>query len=163
MPQLLGPKSGYSPSVEEQDIERFMQHVEMVTESGCWIWTASINAYGYGQFGLKYPVKRPYPAHRVSYVIHHGKIEPGLVIDHKCRVRSCVNPDHLRMVTQEENMGGEWGGRFGFAAKHRAKTCCPKCGGAYSVNKQGWRVCNPCTKKRYAERYRRKKLKAATT
>ena len=156
-----GAESGYSPIVDKWDIERFMHYVEMVPESGCWVWMASLNSFGYGQFGLREPVRRPYPAHRVSYVIHHGPIEPGLVIDHKCRVRACVNPNHLQMVTQAQNMelavfaGNQGSG--GTAGENRRKTCCPKCGGDYSLNSQGWRICKPCVKKREQARYREKK------
>lgn len=142
-------------------IERFMHYVEMVPESGCWVWMASLNSFGYGQFGLREPVRRPYPAHRVSYVIHHGPIEPGLVIDHKCRVRACVNPNHLQMVTQAQNMElavfARTAGSGGTAGENRRKTCCPKCGGDYSLNSQGWRICKPCVKKREQARYREKK------
>lgn len=167
MPKARGAESGYSPDVDEWDVKRFMKYVEMVPESGCWIWTAALNSFGYGQFGLRTPVRRPYPAHRVSYVIHHGPITTGMVIDHKCRVRSCVNPDHIRMVTQKQNMEhaaiAPGMGTGGVAAVNRRKTCCPKCAGEYSVNSQGWRICKPCTKKRYAARYRQKKLKALAT
>jgi hypothetical protein len=163
MQDSRGPKSGYSPVVSQDEAERFMQHVEKVPESGCWVWMLSLNKFGYGQFVLRLPKRRPYPTHRISYVIHNGPIEPGLVIDHKCRVRACVNPDHLRMVTQDENMGPGWGGKFGFAAQHRAKTCCPKCGGDYSKNTKGHRICRPCAKAGAARRYKQKKLKQAAT
>lgn len=72
-----------------------------VPESGCWIWIGSRNAGGYGT--VKYRGK-VWLAHRASYTILAGPIPPGLELDHKCRVRACVNPDHLEPVTGQENI-----------------------------------------------------------
>ena len=68
-----------------------------VTESGCWIWMAGLHHTGYGIFGDKL-------AHIVSYKRHKGSVPKGLELDHLCRVRCCVNPDHLEAVTRRENM-----------------------------------------------------------
>ena len=67
------------------------------SESGCWIWKGYIQKNGYAKIGSKY-------AHRVFYENKNGKIPVGLVLDHLCRVHSCVNPDHLEAVTQKENV-----------------------------------------------------------
>lgn len=67
----------------------------------CWLWTGVISHYGYGQFAYDGICVR---AHRFSYELHREKIPKGLVIDHICRVRNCVNPDHLRVVTNKENV-----------------------------------------------------------
>lgn len=69
----------------------------IVAPSGHWIWTASTLPSGYGQMDKKY-------AHRLSYEFYVGPIPEGLVIDHLCRVRNCVNPAHLQPVTQQINM-----------------------------------------------------------
>ena len=83
----------------EKALARFHASYE-VDESGCWLWTRSLQTAGYAQImvdgvrGL---------AHRFAYVAFIGEIPPGLVLDHSCHVRHCVNPDHLRPVTVKEN------------------------------------------------------------
>lgn len=68
--------------------------------SGCWRWTASKKMGGYGQYQLE---GWPQLAHRVAYEYLVGPIPAGLTIDHLCRNRWCVNPEHLEPVTQREN------------------------------------------------------------
>jgi hypothetical protein len=70
------------------------------TES-CWLWTSSIDRGGYGQFDLG---NKSTIAHRWAYEFCVGDIPEGLDLDHLCRVRHCVNPDHLEPVTRSENM-----------------------------------------------------------
>lgn len=72
-----------------------------VNKKGCWAWQAYRDDDNYGQF--KYDGRTEY-AHRVSWRIYKGEIPPGYDVDHKCKFRSCVNPDHLEPVTHEENM-----------------------------------------------------------
>lgn len=67
---------------------------------GCWLWTAATSK-GYGSFGM--PDRRQRLAHRLSYELLVGPIPEGLVLDHLCRVRNCVNPAHLEPVTAAEN------------------------------------------------------------
>ena len=69
--------------------------------SGCWLWTSSLDRHGYGQINIKGTSKR---AHRIVYERLVGPIPAGLVLDHTCRVRSCVNPDHLEPITVSENL-----------------------------------------------------------
>jgi hypothetical protein len=79
--------------------ERFWAQVE-ITE-GCWLWSAYVDPSGYGKFTAVVGVS--VYAHRWSYEFLVGPIPDGLVIDHLCRVRNCVNPDHLEPVTSAEN------------------------------------------------------------
>lgn len=88
-----------------------------VTESGCWIWEDSINGDGYGEYRIK---GKAFKAHRFSYMEYKGPISNGMVIDHLCRVRCCVNPDHLEAVANRINvMRG-----VGTSAINASKTHC---------------------------------------
>ena len=89
--------------LNDKTLQRFWAKVDKSGE--CWLWTAAKYPTGYGSFSIggRPPRGRVHYAHRVSYVIAHGQIEEGLVIDHICRNRSCVNPNHLRQVTRKQN------------------------------------------------------------
>lgn len=90
--------------------EKIMEHISPEPNTGCWLWIGGGPGVGYGK-------------HRMVYSELVGEIPAGLDIDHKCRVRCCVNPDHLEPVTRKENL------RRGIIstvqhARHAAKTHC---------------------------------------
>lgn len=70
-------------------------------ETGCWNWTAAISA---GSYGSIYYQGRMQKAHRISWTLTRGEIPGGLELDHLCRNRRCINPDHLEPVTRRENL-----------------------------------------------------------
>lgn len=72
-----------------------------IQEGGCWLWRGWLSESGYGDFQVDGKKTR---AHRASYEHHVGQIPAGLVIDHLCRVRHCVRPEHLEAVTQSVNV-----------------------------------------------------------
>lgn len=130
------------------NFERLLDNIMPVTESGCWIWTRYCAQHGYAQI-VDLQGKKLY-VHRLFYEHYKGPIPAGLTLDHLCRVRCCVNPDHLEPVTLAENVRrGE-----GVAAQHRRKTHCINGHELHGTNlvhvksRPRTRVCRICTKAR---------------
>lgn len=73
--------------------------------SGCWIWQGSVDRDGYGTAHVKRDGKsNGFRAHRLVYQLTRGVLDVDLDLDHTCRVRACVNPSHLDVVTNAENL-----------------------------------------------------------
>lgn len=86
-------------------IARFHSKYQIV--DGCWIWTAGSYPRGYGMVNLGRDIRGKQfttYAHRVAYVLAHGPIEPGQVVMHACDVPACVNPAHLALGSQGDNI-----------------------------------------------------------
>jgi hypothetical protein len=85
--------------------DRFYESWTIDAETGCWLWTGQINHAGYGRFAMprSQPGQRERLAHRMTWEMAVGPVPEGLQLDHLCRRRSCVNPDHLEPVTSAEN------------------------------------------------------------
>lgn len=81
--------------------ERIYKNSIPEPNSGCWLWLGYVNPKGYAICSTKNTTKR---AHRLSYCEFVGPIPDGMEIDHKCRVRCCVNPQHLEPITHAENI-----------------------------------------------------------
>ncbi len=131
--------------------ERFWSKVDWsLSEDRCWPWLAAeFPRTRYGAFNINGSACY---AHRVAYELEVGEIPEGLVIDHICDNRKCVNPDHLRAVTQQENI---LRGTSPSAANAK-KLNCPQCGGPYQATRKG-RMCRPCeTAKERGRRHARK-------
>jgi hypothetical protein len=69
--------------------ERMEAFTSYCPVSGCWFWLGHVNTAGYAQIRVDY---RNLMAHRVSYETHRGPIPEGLVLDHLCRQKTCINP-----------------------------------------------------------------------
>jgi len=78
--------------------KRFFAHVDQSGE--CWLWTARLNASGYGTFKLR---TQSVLAHRLAFAMGGAVVPEGYYLDHTCHVRHCVNPLHLRAVTRKQN------------------------------------------------------------
>lgn len=135
--------------------ELFRINTQVNPDSGCWIWTGTIVATGYGSVSLGGVV---FAVHRLSYEHFVGPIPPGLTIDHVkargCVSRACANPSHLEPVTLAENvLRGD-----SPPALNKRKTHCPQ-GHPYDdantyVNPNtGYRLCRACARARSLARY----------
>lgn len=119
--------------------------------SGCWLWIGANNGLGYGMISVG-KAKKTY-AHRCAYEHAFGEIPSGLVIDHKCRTPSCINPEHLEAVSNRENTV-----RGAVSALRTISHVCKR-GHAYAehqyVDSRGQRQCRACLALRQL-RYRAK-------
>lgn len=140
--------------------DRFQAKIKRGTD--CWRWLGPINPRGYGMFSYK---GISFAAHRVGVVLDGREIPAGMVVDHTCRNRACVNPVHLRVVTARENALEN---SVGHAAQNSAKTHCPK-GHEFTPDnlvqwalRQGYRHCRICTlesqRRRWKPRLRKKRV-----
>ena len=137
---------------------RFWEKVEKEEGAGgCWLWTGGQARGGYGSFKRDQRQFGPgsmVVAHRWAWEAMRGSIPEGMLLDHVCRVRLCVNPEHLRVVTPRVNAVEN---NRGPAAENARKTHCPH-GHEYSPentyrDKRGRRHCRVCWSARDARKY----------
>lgn len=119
----------------------------------CWLFTARRNRKGYGLMWHS-GLRRGVVAHRISYELYVGTIPDGLQLDHLCRVRHCVNPNHLEPVTPSVNTL-----RGNLAAVTRARAeARTHCANGHELTTEntntarGWRECRSCQRDRRARR-----------
>jgi hypothetical protein len=111
--------------------------------SGCWLWLLSDGSHNYPQgYALINGRRQVTTAHRISYIAYKGEIPDGYDIDHLCRVRACVNPDHLEATTKFANRRRQFGY---FCEADDIPETCPH--GHQYTRVNGNLVCRECHKK----------------
>jgi hypothetical protein len=117
-------------------------------EEGCWLWLGAKTHDGYGRMSKGIRGEGWWYVHRLSWELVNGPIPQGLFLDHLCRVRNCVNPLHLEVVTTKENVRRGMG--------HGKETQCPA-GHPYDeantyIDKLNRRRCRMCMRVARRER-----------
>ena len=128
-------------------VERFWQKVDRSDMFGCWLWTGRLSPTGYGSMWVK---PRTVYAHRLSYEINVGPIPYGMTIDHRCKVRHCVNPAHLAIETINENSRLT-------RSRNAEKVNCPANHPLDYMNSNGGRECTVCRRAKSARDARRRR------
>lgn len=115
--------------------DRFWSKVNKT--DACWLWAGQIDAYGYGTMKVDGKMRK---AHRLAYAATAGPIPDGQDLDHLCRVRNCVNPQHLEPVSRVTNiMRGE-----GVSAERARQTHCKRGHIFDEANTYYWRTSRCC-------------------
>lgn len=131
--------------------ERFWHKVDVQHAWSCWTALTSVGSHGYAQIGWRDETGRARMTlmHRVAYAMSHGPIPRGLVVDHLCHNRTCCNPAHLQLLSNEANSARQ--------VRSYAGKC--KHGHAYTPENtyrdgKGYRRCRECARARSRKAFR---------
>lgn len=129
----------------ERSRRKFWTRVEKT--DGCWQWRGSVTGYGYGQYGHGLP-GLTMRVHKLAWEAQNGPVPVGLVLDHLCRNRLCVRPDHLQAVPNRVNvLRGE-----GLSAVNARKRHCRRGHPFSDRDADGRRRCEQCERIKYEAR-----------
>jgi hypothetical protein len=129
------------PEFTASDVTRLRSKVMLDDATGCWNWTGHTGKTGYGNFWLS---NRQILAHRASYAMAGLVIPDDAQLDHLCRNRACVRPDHLEPVTARENTLRSAGVSAQFARRDACGNGHPYDEANTARRKDGGRVCRQC-------------------
>lgn len=132
--------------------------------TSCWVWIGSKDKDGYGKVNARLPDgKKVYLAHRMTFIYFVGEIPDDKEIDHRCKNPSCINPEHLRLMTHRENVEA---GDYKTHHRNAVKTHCIH---GHALTGENIRIqrhkdivmrhCRVCAKER-SRKYRAAKIKA---
>lgn len=147
---------GVYPRKKRSLDERFWPRVQKTDT--CWLWTGARQPKGYGLIAAGGRGGPALLAHRVSYTLTRGAIPNGMELDHLCKIRHCVNPDHLEPVTHSLNVAR--GDHSGPNQRNKRKTHCPQ-GHEYNsentrLHTDGSRQCRICENARRRTGWRKR-------
>jgi len=147
------------------DLDKFKSKIK-ISSIGCWEWQGCLNRDRYGITDLR-SIAKTRLAHRISYIIHKGKFDESLKVLHRCDNPPCVNPAHLFLGTDADNVEDMVNKGRNFSIFKKGTHC--KKGHLFTegntyVKPNGKRTCRTCTNqtKRIYNKQRRLKCKVAT-
>lgn len=146
MSHVCGPTCNLDPIRQRRRLDKATER-----QGECLVWLGQVLANGYGSMRVHY--RRRY-VHRLAYELAYGPIPPGMQIDHRCRNRRCVEPSHLEVVTNAENV------RRGIPYRRQSTYVKPdRCGKGHPMDeantykaKRGWK-CRTCMRAWQQARY----------
>lgn len=135
----MSARRGFRVDPTATPAERVLLWAACDVQTHCWTWLGTLDPQGYSMITI---ARRSYKAHRVSYEAFVGPIPTGLQIDHLCRNRACVNPEHLEAVTAQVNVRRSES--VGARALRRTHCLAGHDYATHGVIRSGRRICRTC-------------------